>query len=266
MPNPQSVFRFPRSPLRAACLLAGVGMITACATPPETQELLAQNERLQGQIDNANQRINELEAENRLKQQDIDELNRVLNVLDTEKTSRVEESSELRSQVRGFVQQQIDSLKQFLVASDLLDYIGGELVERSQIEDKSLLLVDLANPVPRNGTLTGVGTYITNPTPFVVKVLRPAGNNLVVVWESRPIVLREPGMQRVEFPVTVGLEKGDYIGYYFPETVGVSFDEGTGNTRYVTRDIELGDTIRRSSLLGEDKKRAYSIGVYGLLN
>lgn len=249
--------------ISALIIAASIG---GCATPPQTQELLNENKNLQGQLVEASSRIAKLEADNVLKQQQIDELSRVLGVLDTEKTSRVQESSVLRGQVRNFVQDQIDSLKSFLVLGDLLDYIGGELVERATVEDKSLLLVDLANPIPRNGTLTGVGAHFTNASPFVVKVLRPAGDQLVVVWESKPIIVRDTGPMRYDFPVTIGVEQGDYLGYYFPETTGVSFDEGTSDVRYLSRDIRLGDSTRKSNLLGDNKKRAYSIGVFGLLN
>lgn len=238
----------------------------ACAAPPQTQNLINENKSLQGQLVEASSRISKLETDNRLKQQEIDELSRVLGVLDTEKSSRVQESSVLRGQVRNFVQNQIDSLKDFLVLGDLLDYIGGELVERSAVEDKSLMIVDLANPIPRNGTLTGVGAHFSFPSPFIVKILRPAGDQLVVIWESKLIMVREAGPMRYDFPVTVGLEQGDYMAYYFPESTGISFDEGTSDVRYMTRDVKLGDDIRKSSLLGDSKKRAYSIGVYGLLN
>jgi len=238
----------------------------ACAAAPQTQQLLNENKNLQGQVAEANSRIAKLEADNRVRQQEIDELNRVLSVLDTEKSSRVQESSVLRGQVRNYVQQQIDSLKNFLVLGNLLDYIGGELVERSLTEDQALMLVDLANPVPRNGTLTGVGAHFTKPSPFIVKILRPTGDQLVVIWESKPIIVREAGLMRYDFPVTIGLEQGDYLAYYFPEGTGVSFDEGTSDVRYLTRDVKLGDNLRKSNLLGENKKRAYSIGVYGLLN
>ncbi len=252
--------------LKRVGLLALVATLGACAAPPQTQELINENKSLQGQLVEANSRIAKLETDNRLRQQEIDELGRVLGVLDTEKTSRVQESSVLRGQVRNFVQSQIDLLKDFLVLGDLLDYIGGELVERSSVEDKPLLLVDLANPVSRNGTLTGIGAHFTKASPLIVKILRPADDQLVVVWESKPIIVRDAGPMRYDFPVTVGLEQGDYIGYYFPEITGVSFDEGTSDVRYLTRDVRLGDSIRKSSLLGDNKKRAYSIGVYGLLN
>lgn len=252
--------------LKRISVISVLAILTACAAPPQTQQLLNENKTLQGQLVEANTRVSKLEAESRLKQQEIDELNRVLSVLDTEKSSRVQESSVLRGQVRNFVQDQIDSLKSFLVLGDLLDYIGGELVERSSVEDKSLFLVDLANPIPRNGTLTGVGAHFTKPSPLIVKILRPTGDQLVVIWESKPIIVREPGPMRYDFPVTIGLEQGDYLAYYFPEVTGVSFDEGTSDVRYLTGDVRLGDSIRKSSLLGDNRKRAYSIGVYGLLN
>ncbi|MGH1471342.1 MAG: hypothetical protein ACRBCS_09125 [Cellvibrionaceae bacterium] len=237
-----------------------------CQTTPQTQMLISKNESLQAQLAASNQRINELEIEGNRKQDDIDELNRVLGVLDTEKSSRVRESSVLRGQVRKFIQEEIDSLKKFLVLGDLLDYVGGELVEREFVEDKSLMLVDLAHPVPRKGTLTGVGAYMNKPTPFQVKVLRPVGNDLVVIWESGLVSVAEAGKIRAEFPVSIGLEKGDFLGYYFPEGVGVSFDEGTSDTRYLSRNLRLGGNIKKASLSGATKKRAYSIGVFGLLN
>lgn len=249
-----------------AIFAVSAALLMGCQATPEVQTLVNEKQALEKQLSESNRRISQLEADKRLLEGDNAELNRVLGVLDTEKSTRVQESSDLRGQVRKFVQSQIDLLKTFMVNSDLLDYIGGELVERRQIEDESYLLVDLGNPVPRDGTMTGVAAYFTKPTPFVVKILRPTENQLVAVWESKTIVVREAGNNRIEFPVSVGIEKGDYLAYYFPETTGVGFDEGTGDTRYMKSDIKLGGTVRTSSLLGDKKKRAYSIGVFGLLN
>jgi len=251
--------------IKIVFFVLGAIAITACQTAPQTQELLNENKALQERLSETNIKVGQLEADNRVKQQDINELQRVLGVLDVEKTSRVQESSVLRGQVRKFVQDEIDSLKNFLVLGDLLDYVGGELVERALVDEKSIFIIDLANPIPRNGTLTGVGAFIAQPSPFVVKILRPAGDQLVVVWESKPIN-GVSGLNKFNFSVAVGIEKGDYLGYYFPEISGVTFDEGTSDVRYLSRDVTLGGTIRKSSLLGETKKRAYSIGVYGLLN
>lgn len=251
---------------RGALLATLVLAVAGCQVPANVKELNDRNQALQGKLNRANDQINKLRAQERLMQKDIAELNRVIAVLESEKGSRVRESSQLRGQVRKFTQQQIDELKAFLVREDLLDYIGGELVERAQTETDPLMIVDLAHPVPKIGTLTGVGAYFTKPSAFKVKVLRQVEDKLVVIWESKLITPKQPGLNRINFPVTVGVEENDVLAYYFPKQAGVTFDTGTGDTRYLKDDLKLGGSIKRSSLLGADKKRAYSIGVFALLN
>ncbi len=250
------------------CALCSVllTLLVGCQAPPNVQQLQNQNASLQQQLDKANSDINQLNADKVLLEQDIDELNRVIGVLGEEKSSRVTESTSLRGDVRRFVQLQIDQLKDFLLASNLLDYIGGELVERTNADDEPLLVVDLFNPVPLDGSLTGVGGYFQNPGSVSVKVLRPVEQNLVVVWSSKLITVTDRGQQRLQFPVTVGVEKGDYLAYYFTQPKMVGFDTGTGDSRYIDEDIAVGSILRRTSLNGEKNKRAYSIGVFGLLN
>lgn len=204
--------------------------------------------------------------ENRVLKLDVDKLNGVVSVLDTEKDSRVEESSILRNQVRKFVQSQISLLKEFLVEGDLLDYIGGELVQRKNIENNPTTLVDLNNTINSTGVLTGIGAYVISPSEVNVKVLRSIGNNLVVVWESSPIKLSKLGLNKQQFMNSVSVEKGDVIAYEFNKNVGVGFSEGTADTRYSLNPLTLGEIIQVNSLTGARNKRAFSIGVYGLLN
>ena len=128
-------------------------------SPVDMKKLQDQNSSLQQQLGQARQQINTLQAEKSVLKKDVAELNRVVGVLGQEKSSRVQESTSLRGQVRRFVQDQIDGLKQFLLASNLLDYIGGELVERVNVDEKPLLIVDLLNKVPSTGSLTGVSGY-----------------------------------------------------------------------------------------------------------
>jgi len=246
--------------LTAAMALAG------CQTPANVKQLQDENLHLQTQLEAANGKIGDLQAKQRMLTADIAELNRVIGVLDTEKNSRVRESSSLRGSVRTFVQAQIDHLKEFLVEGNLLDYVGGELVERQQTDDKPLMLVDLANPMPKNGVLTGLAAHFTKPVTFTAKVLRPVEDDLVVIWESKPFNIGQPGINRVNFPVSVGVERGDVMGYYFSTPAAVSFDMGTGDTRFQNGDITLGGVIRTASLQGQNNRRAYSVGVYGLLN
>ena len=241
-------------------------MLAGCQTPPNIKQAQDQNRELRQLLQQANRQIAGLQRQEADLRSEVDELERVVNVLGTEKSSRVQESSDLRSQIRGFVQQQIDLLKEFLVRGNLLDYMGGELVERSRVDERPLLLVDLGNAMPKNGMLTGFGGYFTGPTALTVKVLRAVDGNMVVIWQSKPFAITEPGMARVSFPVSVGVEQGDVVAYHFPEVTAGGFDTGTGDTRYSVDDIGLGEVVSAAALSGARSRRSYSIGVYGLLN
>jgi hypothetical protein len=238
----------------------------ACQLQPDMQQLQDRNNRLDKELAMAQDEIVRLQDREASLSADLQELQRVAGIMEGEKSERVRESLELRGQVRRFVQQQIDALRGFLVQNELLDYVGGELVDRAGVDDSPLFIVDLANAVPRSGTLTGVAINAIRPAGFRVKVLRPAGDNLVVIWQSTILYVEQAGISRVNFPVTVGVEEGDVIAYYFAEGVAVSYDEGTGDARFQKADVAPGAILRTSSLQGEKQRRAYSVGVYGLLN
>lgn len=251
--------------LRIAIVVVTV-LLSACQTPPNVQQLQDKNQALADQLDKANRSISELKAKESSQAQEMAELNRVITILSAEKSSRVSESSDLRGEVRRFMQNQIDQLKQFLLKSDLLDYIGGELVARKQFDEEPVFIADLANKALRDGVLTGVGGIFNAAGDFRVKVLRQVDDELVVVWESRPFSIRDPGQQRLNFAVNVGVQRGDMLGYYFSNPGMVAFDTGSSDTRYLKKDVHFGETIRISSLSGESQRRAYSIGVYGLMS
>lgn len=247
-------------------LVLAVVLLSACQTQPNVKKMQDENQQLQAELEQARAKIASLQSQEQQLQAQINELNRVMAVLDTEKTVRVQESSELRGQVRRFVQKEIDEFKEFMVQSDLLDYVGGELVQRSKVDNEPMLLVDMANPMPGDGTLTGVSAHFIKPGTFTVQVMRPVGDQLLVIWQSGVLQASQSGVARVNFPVSVGVEKGDLVGYFFKEPGVVSFDEGTGNTLYTDDPVGLGQSVKVRSLDGSRDKRAYSVGVYGLLN
>ena len=243
--------------------------LAGCQAPQNVQQLQQQNKALEAQLEQANDQIGQLQQREAQLQDEVRELSRVLDVMGTEKSSRVQESSQLRGLMRDFVQDQIDLMKGFLVKGDLLDYVGGELVARNadmqQKPDADQTLVDLANPIPREGILTGVGMYVSQPGNMQVKVLRQVEGNLFVVWESKRMAITQAGRQRVNFPVSVGVEQGDLLAYYFPGTVFVAHDKGTGDTRSLDGDLALGKSVAVRSLDNARERRAYAMGVYGLL-
>ncbi len=245
-----------------AMVFLSVLALSACQTSPDVKKL----DQLKSDLGEAQKNIAQLQAQEVELRKDLAEKARVNSVLGVEKTSRVQESSELRGQVRTFIQKQIDAYKDFLVKGGLLDFVGGELVVRAKTDEKPLCVVDLANVIPKAGTLTGVGAYFVKPGKFSVKVLRKVEKSLVVIWDSKPLLATQTGIVRINFPVSVGVEQGDLIGYYLGEGVAVSYDEGTGISRYQSEELRLGDMISTSSMGGERTRRAYSLGVYGLLN
>lgn len=249
-------------------LLLLCGLLAACQAPQNDQQLQQQNQQLATELESARTDIRRLESSEASLQAEVQELTRVMGVLGTEKSSRIQESSQLRGLMREFVQDQIDLLKEFLVKGDLLDYVGGELVDRTANgakPEQNLVLVDLANAMPAEGVLTGVGGYFTMPGSFRVKVMRPVEDNLFVVWESKPLSVAAAGKTRINFPVNVGVEKGDLLAFYFPHQVIAALDTGTGDTRTYDGDVALGKSLATRSLANGKQKRAYSLGVYGLL-
>jgi len=245
--------------------IPGFLTLTACQTPPNMQQLQSEKQALQVELKTTKQDVAQLQNERDILQFELNEVNRVLGVLGGEKSARVKESSTLRNEMRRFVQRQIDELKLFMVKSDLLDYVGGEQVARKKYDNRPLMLIDLQNAVPRPGVLTGVGGYFVKPTEMVVKVLRPISDDLVVIWESQPIAINKAGQVNATFPVTVSVEKGDVLGYYFPKLATASFDMGTADTRYTKKNLRPGTRINTLSLSGKKERRAYALGVYGLL-
>lgn len=251
---------------KLACSILTVLAISGCQTPPDIQQLQSDKNRLQGQLNSANNQISQLKSTQATLNAELQERDRIVAILSEEKQSRVATSTELRGQVRQFIQQQVDGLKAFLLRGNLLDYVGGELVERKTIDESPLLIVDLANTVPKDGSLTSIGGYFNRSGSLKVKVMRKVEDQLVVVWESLPLSIEDKGLQKTNFSVSVGVQKGDVVAYFI-ETPGlVGYDMGTGDSRYLKQDVGFGKMIAIDSLMGEKLKRAYAIGVYGLLD
>ncbi len=245
-----------------SCVLV---LLAGCASSPQGDSLQQQNAKLQQDLNSANQEIYRLkQSEQELKDR-INELRHTTDVLKTEKTSRVQESSSLRGKVRKYIQENIDSMKAFMVKGDLLDYVGSEQVPRANKDTGPIFIVDFSNEVYGSGALTGVGGFFFEPGSLQVKVLRPIGGQHVVIWESKTISIASSGRHFVQFPISVGVEKGDVIGYYFPTRPNVGFDVKTGDTRYSGSNIALGGTVSKTFMSGSSDRRSYSLGVYGLL-
>jgi len=248
------------------CGMAGI-LLSGCAEQSAGTHVTQNQSELEQQLAAANEEVRHLKQSNAQLSDTIGQLKQTTNVMATEKTARVVESSSLRGQVRHFIQNNIDQLKNFMVQGDILDYVGNEQVPRSRQDTKSgVFIVDFANAMPSSGVITGVGGQFTRAGTVKIKVLHPVQGQHVVIWESKPLQISAPGRQQAQFPVSVGVEKGDVIGYYFSDVPNVGYDIGAGETLYDDGDVALGRTVSKAIMSGADEKRAYSLGVYGLLD
>ena len=223
------------------------------------------NRDLESQLLAVDRELDRLRLDNRLLKAELSEQKRLSEILDLEKSSRKQASHDLKMLIRQYMQRELDQLKDFLLQTDILDYVGSEQIARTEFDAAPAALVDLANPVPRRGTLTGFSAVLAAPTKVSVAVLRPLNGRYVVVWKSQEFEVNETGAIRLSFPVSIGVEQGDVLAYEFSESVEVSFDRGTGDTRLFSKRFSLGDFISLADLKQKKEKRAYSLGVFAIL-
>lgn len=239
-------------------------LLSACQTTGEMKKLQDSNRSLQSQLSAANSEIAALKQKEAQLTNELNNTKQVLGVMGSEKQSRVQESSLLRQQARTFLLNQVDSMRNFLMESNLNDYVGGEQVARKVIEKGSVFLADFSHPMPKGGQLLGTNVYTTAACPISVRVMRKVEDEFVIIWQG-PKMEAGKGANRLIFPVAVGVEAGDVAAYYFPDAQCVAFDKGTGDFRYLSNDSALGTAIRATRFDGVKEKRMYSIGVFGLL-
>ena len=170
----------------------------------------------------------------------------------------------MRQNIRSFLKSQMSFFRDFSQNSDFLDYIGGELIERKEMEGNDLALVDLKNRIFSGGTLLGTWGYFSSPCRYLVNILRKANGEWFVVWQDGPFNVSSTKKQTFNFRIPVSVEKGDVVAYAFQGPVGVSYDNGTGETLYTEEKLKLESSLASSELRGESDKRSYSIGVVGI--
>ena len=239
-------------------------LLSGCQTTGEMKKLQDSNRSLQSQLSAANSEIASLKQKESELTSELNKTKQVLGVMGSEKQSRVQESSALRQQARNFLLGQVDSMRNFLLESNLNDYVGGEQVGRKLSEKGSIFIADFSHPMPKGGQLLGASVFTTAACPISVRVMRKIEDEFVIIWQG-PKMEAARGANRLMFPVAVGVEAGDVAAYYFPDALCVAFDKGTGDFRYLNSDNALGTAIRATRFDGANEKRMYSIGVFGLL-
>jgi cell division protein FtsB len=242
-----------------------VGLVTGCAGSNERLlQLQKENQQLQQLLVQARQDIQTLTAEKTTLNEKVADLTKVSGTLQREKRARVEEAEQLRKSMRGFVQLQMNALREFSLRQDFFDYIGAELVNRQYSGDENLTLVDSGNRLPGDGTLLAVRGYFIVPCRLRMLILRPGEELWQVVQVSEVLEVEETGLKQIDLDVPVEVREGDILGFSFSGPVGIPYDEKTGRTLLFSDPLKAGSRLHIPETKGSPRRRAYSIGGVGL--
>jgi len=253
--------------------LTGIAMLSSCMTVDEqVAKLKSENKALSRQLQERDRAVSAMKSERQQLQQDVAYYNQRALVLEKEKQARMKSTTEMRRGVREFTDGVMASLRSYYDKTELVDFVGAEVYARKNVGDeKNQLLIDMAHPMPSQGTLVGGTAYLTGPAGLVFCLVRPAEGKkkkgqYLVVRVSDAVRAEKRGFHSWNFTVPLVAKKGDFIGVYFPQKVAVPFDAvDTGNVVLVKGPVQPGDVIKPPPAVGRGK-RAYSFGMVGFLN
>ena len=258
-------------PLLALLVLPALFCSGCYTTDQAMLQLKQKNRDLIQQVAERESTIKLLKNDKEFLQNELAYYTKRATVLDKEKKARMEASTGLRQGIREFTDNVMNSLRNYYQKTELVDYIGSELIARTVLGDNNnTLLIDLDHPLEADGTLIGGSAYIAAaPARLVFCLLRPVAGKpgqYQVVRMSDPQASDRRGMQAWTFQVPLAGKQGDLIGVFFPELVAVPYDDAdTGNAALVPGPIQAGDVVKVREP-EKRNKRAYSFGMTGFLN
>ena len=159
--------------------------------------------------------------------------------------------------------------RNFLTNIALEDFVGDELIERANTGEENIMVVHVAHPVPSGGQVNGIGGYFNGSGNLVVKLLRPTGNDFIVIYDKQiSVSVETPGEQLIDFDSPFIVKKGDIIAYYFPGPVIVPHDINIGTTAYLKMRSDQyphGSRVTSADIWREGQPlRKYSLNYYGI--
>jgi hypothetical protein len=255
--------------VRTLITVVACSVLCACAS---TQAIEEERDILTEKLRTAQDRTEELEACLRTQEQQIGGLQEENAKLETaresltrEKTVRTEQAREMRRLARQFIRNQSVTLRTFSENPVLLDYVGGEAIERKRHEEGGGgLIVDLAHPLPREGMLFSGQAFVRKPLPFFFCLVRPLEGGHHIIWMSKRCVPAEPGPITIHFDAGVAVQAGDLVAVCCPEGIGIPFDEMSGQCAEIKGGVTLGQELDAAAF-GKAGTRNYSFGVRGFL-
>lgn len=237
-------------------VLAAVSGLAIAGCDPQLAELRTENATLKD-------RLGQVSGERLETVTRLEEAQRLSGILSREKMAKDQDLARLREVYREYIGTQYKSLDGLLHNVELLDYFGGEIVAREKDQGSDMTLV-FQQPLPANGRILRVRADVAYKTRFRLLIFKPLGKELLCVYASDPLDIDNVGAsEMVELPVPVHVLKDDIVGFYFPEKIGVFYDESTGNFSVYKAPGRIGERIDRGK--ADSVKRNYSLGILTVL-
>lgn len=244
------------------CIVPCLLFANGCASYRQLREA---RKVLAARLSVTEERVAELKAENAGLNEQLTHMTRVAEVLQKEKAVRIQETEMVRSGVRSSVKDQVSALREFSQSSQLLDYVGSELLARENIDTDAGLIIDFSHPLPTAASLVGGKIYAQKRTRVSFCLIRPREDELVVLWSSKLFTVQAPGVVRLNFDTPIAAQKGDLIGLHSPDGIRIPYDIATGDTRSTRTELSVGTVLPTRSLTKQNE-RTYSFGVEGFLD
>lgn len=247
--------------------LLGLIVLAGCAsTDQRLRAMQASNTALNQDVLAKTSQIKALSEEKDRLTKELNYSTRRGDVLMKEKAARLDEGSKLRRGIREFTEQIQVSLQAYYQRTEIVDYLGSELIDRASTDSKkNVLLVDRSNPVPEKGTIIGGRAWLSGPTRLCYCLLRQdkASGKYRVASLTSELTSVQSGMQNWVFELPMSARRGDLIGVYVIDTVTIPYDDvDTGNVVSFSGDVKMNSSI--NMLSGDIRnKRTYSFGVVG---
>ncbi|MCK5805228.1 MAG: hypothetical protein KAI66_20525 [Lentisphaeria bacterium] len=247
-----------------ACLLAALILSTGCSSTLDLKKLQHERNVLSGEVTALHDKVEKLTASQSRLRKDLSMTKAQKASVEEERDNQFLQNQDIRHAVRGFIQRQLQELRELSLQRGLMEVVGSEIITRKQRDQESRVVVDFQHPLPSQATLLGFGFNAAGETWLAPCLLRPAGEQLMVVWRGKEVHAQKAGAQHVLFDVPVIAQKGDLIGVIGANGLNVTYDLGVGDGRVLGTVVAPGDSLPARKC--RDKgKRAYSFHMYGVI-
>ena len=237
--------------IQSACLSFLLFSLTGCADP----------EGLRNQIKELNNEISEMLVIKEELTSKLNSCNKLTSDLTQEKEERHKNLTSLKAKTRRFIKEEYNFLGAFSKSEELMDYKGGELIERTERGGSDLTILNMT-PLPLNSVIYSIDGFFYQETTFSPQLFRLIEEEWICVWQGPYIHVQAPGL--ITFPLETPLNavKGDIFGFYFPDDVAVSFSERTGTHTTFSGKVDMGEEAPSRF---KATNRSYSIGISGFI-